>query len=40
MHEWAYPEAIEKDGVLYVTFSQDKRHCWIARIPVASLTIE
>jgi hypothetical protein len=40
MHEWAYPEAVEKDGVLYVTFSQDKRHCWIARIPVASLSIE
>jgi len=40
VHEWAYPEAIEKDGVLYVVFSQDKRHCWLARIPVASLVVE
>jgi hypothetical protein len=39
-HEWAYPEAVERDGVLYVVFSQDKRHCWLARIPVASLAME
>ncbi|MFM7073524.1 MAG: sialidase family protein [Planctomycetota bacterium] len=38
-HRWAYPEAVEKDGVLYVTFSQNNRHCWVARIPVASLKV-
>jgi len=40
VHEWAYPEAVEKDGVLYVAFSQDKRHCWLAQIPVSSLGIK
>jgi hypothetical protein len=36
-HQWAYPEAIEKKDTLYVTFSQDKRNCWIARIPIREL---
>jgi hypothetical protein len=36
-HQWAYPEAIEIKGTLYVTFSQDKRNCWIARIPIGEL---
>ncbi len=34
---WAYPEAVEKDGILYVVFSMNKRHCILARIPVESL---
>ncbi len=38
-HEWAYPEAVEKDGMLHVVFSQNKRHCWLARIPVKSLAV-
>lgn len=38
MHAWAYPEAVEHDGTLYVVFSMNKRHCWLARIPIASLT--
>ena len=36
-HAWAYPEAVEHEGELFVTFSQNKRHCWLARMPVASL---
>jgi hypothetical protein len=36
-NNWAYPEAVEKDGVLYIVFSFNKRHCVIARIPVDSL---
>lgn len=36
-HEWAYPEAVEHDGRLHVVFSLDKRHCYIATIPVAAL---
>ena len=34
---WAYPEAVEHEGVLYVVFSHNKRHCWIARVPVSAL---
>lgn len=37
---WAYPEAVERDGVLYVVFSQNKKHCWLARIPVSTLRLE
>jgi hypothetical protein len=37
MHAWAYPEAVEHEGTLHVVFSMNKRHCWLARIPVASL---
>jgi hypothetical protein len=36
-HEWAYPEAVEHDGRLHVVFSLDKRHCYMATIPVAAL---
>lgn len=36
-HEWAYPEAIERDGTLHVVFSMNKRHCWLATVPVAAL---
>lgn len=36
---WAYPEAVEKDGILYVVFSFNKRHCVLARIPVESLKL-
>ena len=39
-HSWAYPEAVEKDGVLYLTFSNDGRHCWLARIPTNALKIK
>jgi len=34
---WAYPEAVEKDGILYVVFSFNKKHCVLARIPIDSL---
>jgi hypothetical protein len=34
---WAYPEAAEHDGALHVVFSHNKKHCWLATIPVASL---
>ncbi len=36
-HEWAYPEAVEHDGHLHVVFSLDKRHCYMATIPVSAL---
>ncbi len=38
LHAWAYPEAVEHAGELHVTFSMNKRHCWLASIPLASLT--
>jgi hypothetical protein len=34
---WAYPEAVEKDGILYIVFSFNKKHCVLARIPIESL---
>jgi hypothetical protein len=34
---WAYPEAVEKNGILYIVFSFNKKHCVLARIPVESL---
>ncbi|MSU49325.1 MAG: hypothetical protein EXS37_09615 [Opitutus sp.] len=34
---WAYPEAAEHDGTLYVVFSHNKKHGWLAAIPVESL---
>jgi hypothetical protein len=37
LHAWAYPEAIELDGELHITFSMNKRHCWLATIAVESL---
>lgn len=37
LHAWAYPEAMEHDGELHVTFSMNKRHCWLASIPLAGL---
>lgn len=36
-HEWAYPEAVEHDGVLSVVFSLNKRHCYLAQVPLSSL---
>jgi hypothetical protein len=38
LHAWAYPEAIELAGELHITFSMNKRHCWLASIPLDSLT--
>jgi len=38
LHAWAYPEAVEHAGQLHITFSMNKRHCWLASIPVADLT--
>lgn len=38
--EWAYPEAVEANGTLYVVFSGTKKSCWLARIPVGSLAAE
>lgn len=38
VHNWAYPEAVERDGTLYVVFSLNKRHCYMAAVPVAALT--
>lgn len=35
--EWAYPEAVEAEGKLQVVFSQSKRNCFIATIPLAEL---
>ena len=37
-HNWAYPEAVERDGTLHVVFSLNKRHCYLAAVPVAGLT--
>jgi hypothetical protein len=37
LHAWAYPEAVEHGGVLYVVFSMNKRHCWLARLPISGL---
>lgn len=34
-----YRRAIEHAGMLSVTFSMNKRHCWLASIPVADLTM-
>lgn len=34
---WAYPEAVEHDGTLYVVFSHNKKHGWMAALPVESL---
>ncbi len=36
-HEWAYPEAVEHDGLLHIVLSLNKRHCYLATVPVASL---
>ncbi len=38
IHAWAYPEAVESDGKLHVVFSMNKRHCWMATVPIRSLT--
>ncbi|MDR2440486.1 MAG: exo-alpha-sialidase [Planctomycetaceae bacterium] len=37
INAWAYPEAVEKNGILYIVFSFNKKHCVLARIPVESL---
>lgn len=37
LNAWAYPEAVEAEGMLFVTFSMNKRHCWLAAIPVEGL---
>jgi len=37
LHAWAYPEAVEHDDELHIAFSMNKRHCWLASIPIASL---
>jgi len=37
LHAWAYPEAVEHDGELHITFSMNKRHCWLASIPIGDL---
>jgi hypothetical protein len=36
-YHWAYPEAVERDGTLYVVFSLNKRHCYLAAFSVAAL---
>ncbi len=35
--EWSYPCAVEHNGTLFVVRTSEKRHCVMARIPVASL---
>jgi hypothetical protein len=37
LNAWAYPEAIEHDGQLHIVFSMNKRHCWMASVPVSAL---
>ncbi len=35
--EWSYPSAIEHQGVLYVVYTSEKRHCVMTSIPVKQL---
>jgi hypothetical protein len=37
--EWSYPSAIENDGMLYVVYTSEKRHCAMTAIPVESLAV-
>lgn len=36
-HEWAYPEAVERDGLLHVVVSLNKRHCYLVQFPLSAL---
>jgi hypothetical protein len=38
LHAWAYPEAVESEGHLHIVFSLNKRHCWMATVPIPALT--
>ncbi len=36
---WHYPEAIEHQGILYISLSHNGRNCWLVKIPVESLAV-
>jgi hypothetical protein len=38
--EWSYPAAVERDGKLYVTYTQGKEDCCLSIIPISVLAAE
>jgi hypothetical protein len=37
--EWSYPCAIEHEGMLYVAYTSEKRHCVLTRVHLSSLSV-
>ncbi|MEI6502247.1 MAG: sialidase family protein [Armatimonadota bacterium] len=37
--EWSYPSAIERDGNLYIAYTQGKEDCALSIVPLASLSL-